>query len=116
MDLTVLEKMSTEALIALRDKTKEVLDKRSVGALRRGGVGFFSDQKGNRRFMRIERINDKSVSGYEVDGLHFQRLSPTGGKWRVGTGLITMMDTSPKAAPKAAPSYVPKSAPGVGAW
>ena len=111
MDLSVLEKMSTEALCGIRDKAADILRERSSGALRVGMIGYFIDSRGNRRMLRVDRVNQKTVSGVEVDAIHHMPLSAKSGGWRVSKNLMTMIDTGPtKSKPaNAAPSYVPKS-------
>lgn len=114
MNLDVLDKMSTAALSEIQERVKTILHQRSSGALRVGKVGWFLDNKGAKRFMRIERINAKTIGGREVDGIHFQPLSAFGGKWRVSPNLLTMLDTGPKpaAAPAKVHDYTPKTSLG----
>lgn len=113
MDLTVLEKMSTEALYKIRDHTMQILANRSMTGLRVGGVGWFLDKQGRKRFLRVERVNAKSVSGREVDEVTLMPLSAFGGQWRVSRTLMNMIGTTPTAgSPKStAPvsDYTPKS-------
>ena len=86
MDLSKLELMTTDALQAIRDKCAEVLKKRAGLAIRHGVVAWFMDSSGKKRFMRIARINPKSVSGYEVDPDSHFRMGKT--SWKVGQSLL----------------------------
>jgi hypothetical protein len=115
MDLKKLEGLSTEALASIRDKCAEVLRGRSEIALRSGAIGYFRDQRGVKRFMRVTRINQKTVSGYECDPETGARLGSAEARWKVSPHLLTIMGTGPKPKPVVAPAYVPKSTPG-DAW
>lgn len=102
MNLSALESMSSDALLAIRDKCVSVLESRKTATLRRGAVGWFMDRNGVKRFLYIERINAKSVSGYEVDELTRRRLNPT--TWRVSPALLNIVgDSMPRAAAPAVP-------------
>lgn len=106
MDLTKLESMSSEALQAIRDKCIDVLTKRRTNSLRRGAIGWFMDNKGGKRFLYIERINTKTVSGYEVDSVTQRRLNTT--TWRVSPALLNIVgDVAP---PKPAAAHRPSTA------
>lgn len=107
MDLTKLEAMSTEALASIRDKCSEVLRNRSETALRIGAVGSFTDSLGKRHFMRVQRINQKTVSGYEVDAADHNIVFKN--KWKVSPQLLTIVGTGPKPKPIVRPAYVPQS-------
>ena len=111
MNLDVLDKMSTAALSEIQERVKRILHVRSSGAMTRGKVGWFLDNAGNKRFIRIERINAKTIGGREVDAIHHMPLSTMGGKWRVSPNLLTMIDTGPAPAKVSAPihDYTPKS-------
>ena len=114
MNLDVLDKMSTAALSEIQERVKRILHSRSSGAMRPGKVGWFLDVHGHKRFIRIERINAKTIGGREVDAIHHMPLSTMGGKWRVSPNLLTMIDTGPAVAVKPAVvhDYAPKTALG----
>lgn len=110
MNLSALDKMSTSALSEIQEHVKKILHARSSGAMRVGKVGWFLDNNGAKRFMRIERINAKTIGGREVDAVHHMPLSAFGGKWRVSPNLLTMIDTGPAPTPKLpARDYTPKT-------
>lgn len=105
MDLTKLESMSSDALQAIRDKCVEVLGNRKANSLRRGAIGWFLDRNNAKRFLFIERINAKTVSGYEVDSITRRRLNTT--TWRVSPALLNIVgDVAP---PKPAAAHRPST-------
>lgn len=111
MDLNKLEALSTDALAAIRDKCAEVLSSRSETALRRGAIGYFRDSRtGTKRFMRITRVNQKTVSGHEVDPESGLRVGAANSNWKVSFSLLTILGTGPKPKPIVRPAYVPQSA------
>jgi hypothetical protein len=114
MNLDALDKMSTAALSEIQERVTRILHNRSSGAMRVGRVGWFLDNNGNKRFMRIERINSKTIGGREVDAIHHHPLSAFGGKWRVSPNLLTMIDTGPAPAvrPAVVHDYTPKTSLG----
>lgn len=106
MDLTKLESMSSEALQAIRDKCVEVLGNRRSNSLRRGAVGWFLDRNNAKRFLYVERINAKTVSGYEVDPITRVRVNTT--TWRVSPNLLNIVgDVAP---PRPATAHRPSTA------
>jgi hypothetical protein len=106
MDLSKLESMSSEALQAIRDKCIDVLGKRKGNSLRRGAVGWFLDRQNAKRYIYVERINQKTVSGYEVDPITRARISLT--SWRVSPNLLNMVgDVAP---PKPVAAHRPSTA------
>jgi len=107
MDLQKLEALSTDALGAIRDKCSEILRTRSDGALRTHAVGFFNDSNGKRHYIRIQRINQKTVSGVEVDAADHAITFKN--KWKVSPQLLTIVGTGPKPKPIVKPAYVPQS-------
>ena len=107
MDLNKLEALSTEALSAIRDKCAEVLRTRSEVALRHGAIGWFLDGGGKRHFMRVDRINTKTISGVEVDATDHSIAFKN--KWKVSPNLLTIVGTGPKPKPVVRPAYVPQS-------
>lgn len=109
MNLDALEKMSTDALFAIRDRTIEVLRQRSQAALRIGAIGWILDDKGGKRFMRIKRVNGKSISAIEVDPITHREL-PT--RWRVGHNSLTIINTAPAPMRSAPAEIAPKTALG----
>lgn len=80
MDVSKLESLSTETLQAMRDGCIAVLKKRSAGALYNGRIAWFLDSKGNKRYIRIKRINPKSISGQEVNPDNYAELPM---RWKV---------------------------------
>lgn len=113
MNLDALEKMSTDALCSIRDKTIEVLRERSIGAMRVGAIGWLIDGGGTKRHMRINRINAKSISATEVDPITLKAL-PT--RWKVGHNSLTILNTGPKPTRAAPVELKPKSTLGDDAW
>lgn len=105
MNLSALEAMSTEALVAVRDKCSAVLAARSQAQLRRGAVAWFDDASGRRRHIIVERINTKTASGKEVDPT---TRAVIGGYWRVGLRLLNVLPSP--TAPKVAPVHRPSTA------
>lgn len=89
MNLAALESMSSDALQAIRDKCVEILGSRKCLSLRHGAVGWFFDRQGAKRFLKVERINPKTVSGHEVDGVTHQRLTTV--NWRVSPQLLNIV-------------------------
>lgn len=113
MDLTKLEALSTDALCAMRDKCAEILRSRSVTALRRGAKGWFLASSGEKVFVRIDRINQKTLS---CTKLNADTLAPMEGhRWKVSPQMVTIIGTRPAAKPVATPAYVPQSV-GVDQW
>lgn len=115
MNLDALNKMSTEALSAIRERTAEILRERSASALRIGGIGWIFDKEGNKVFMRVVRVNRQNgrintVSAKEVDPItHKER--PV--RWRVSPQNLTMLNTGPAPSTRSAPvDYAPKSSLG----
>ena len=105
MDLIKLELLSSEALQAVRDKCIDVLTKRRASTLRRGAIGWFMDGKGGKRFLYVDRINTKTVSGHEVDPITHKRLNTT--TWRVSPNLLNIVgDVAP---PKPAAAHKPST-------
>lgn len=100
MDLTKLESMSSEALQAIRDKCIDTLAKRKDNSLRRGAIGWFLDRTNAKRYLYVERINTKTVSGYEVDSITRKRLSAT--TWRVSPNLLNIVGEATPPKPVAA--------------
>ena len=98
MDLSKLDLLSTAALQALRDRAQDILTKRNANTLRHGAIGWFKDRIGQKRFIRIIRVNAKTVTGIEVDGTTFMDTSVGRGMtWRVSPMLLNIIDTSAKA-------------------
>jgi hypothetical protein len=87
MDLTKLEVLSSETLQALRDKCVEVLRLRTAGAVRVGATAWFLDSAGKKRYLRITRINAKTVSGREVD--EYRNELPT--RWKVSPSSLNVV-------------------------
>jgi len=85
MDLSKLETLSTETLQAMRDECMAVLKKRSAGALFTGRIAWFLDAKGDKRYIRIKRVNPKTISGQEVNPDNYSEL-PT--RWKVSPGSL----------------------------
>ncbi len=83
MDLNKLNLASTESLTKLRDAVDAVLASRLDTRLLPGRVGEFQDRDGRTRFLMIDKINGKTVSGTETG----RSINP-GGKWRVGKSQI----------------------------
>lgn len=109
----LLELMSSEMLIALRDKCVEVLAKRKAAALRRGAVGWFIDRAGDKRHIYVTRINAKTVSGYEVDPVTRKRINQT--TWRVSPALLNITNDGVKPAMPAVP-HRPTTSTSISSW
>lgn len=112
MDLSKLEQMTTDALRAIRDKCDAVLTTRVDNQLRSGSIASFRDRDGSTRYLRVNRVNDKSVSGVECDPKTFGAISTT--RWRVGRSLLTVIaNPGVRAAPISKPvtPYKPTSVP-----
>lgn len=117
MDLSKLDKLSTDALQKMRDTCQDILTKRNANAMRVGAVGWFLDGQGVKRFIRITRVNHKTVSGILVDEVTFMDLSAgRGQKWRVSPSLLNILDLSPKVKPSAAPAPVHRPTTSASAW
>ena len=110
MDLSKLELLSTETLVAMKEKVADILSRRQDVSLRVGRVGWFKTNQGGKQYIRITRVNAKTVSGVAVDPITFMDLSELRGRWwRVSPNLLTIVPTErPKAAPQ---PYKPTSAP-----
>lgn len=81
-----LNKLSTEDLTTLKGKVDEILKSRQRTELRRGAlVSFENSRNGERVFMTVDRINQKSVSGTAVDA---KTGMPTRQSWRVSPSLL----------------------------
>lgn len=91
MDLNKLNLASTESLTKLRDAVDAVLNSRLDTRLLPGRIGAFLDRDNRTRFLMIEKINGKTVSGSETA----KSINP-GGKWRVGKGQIKVEPVAKK--------------------
>ncbi len=112
MDLSKLEQMSTDALRAIRDKAVAVLNTRLDNSLRYGTIASFKDRNGQLRYMRVERVSAKSVSGVECDPTTHGAVSTV--KWRVSQNLLTVVanpGVKPVAPAKPSVPYRPSSVP-----
>jgi len=112
MDLSKLELMTTDALRAIRDKCEAVLTTRVDNQLRSGSIASFKDRDGSIRYLRVNRVNGKSVSGVECDPTTYGAISTT--RWRVGRSLLTVIanpGVKPAAVAKPAVPYRPTSVP-----
>jgi len=105
-----LAQASTENLLKLKGSIETILASRLDTELRRGRIATFSDGKGNTRKIRIDRINDKTVSGVETG----DSLNP-GGKWRVDKGFLKVVPEERKTMP-ARPSVPHKPVTARDAW
>lgn len=111
MNLDALNKMSTEALTAIRERTAEILRDRSASALRIGGVGWIFDREGNKVYLRIVRVNRKNgvintVSAKEVDPITYKERAV---RWRVSPQNVTMVNTGPAPTRAAPVEIAPKT-------
>ncbi len=88
MDLSKLESLSSETLQALRDKCIEVLKSRVGSGLYRGAVAWFNDSTGKKRYIRIKRVNAKTVSGQEYDYEHGVELTM---RWKVSPMMLNVI-------------------------
>lgn len=88
MDLSKLEGLSSETLQALRDKCIEVLKSRVGSGLRAGALAWFNDSTGKKRYIRIKRVNHKTVSGKEYDYEHGVEM-PMG--WKVSPMMLNIV-------------------------
>lgn len=111
MDLTKLESMSSEALQAIRDKCVEVLVSRQKNTLRRGATAWFLDRDGHKRTVIVERINSKTVSGYEIDPTTRARVNTI--NWRISPALLNVIGDPAPAKP--APAHKPSTTASI-AW
>lgn len=81
-----LMQASTESLLNMKTNIELILASRLDTELRRGRIATFDDGNGVTRKIRIDRINDKTVSGVETG----DSLNP-GGKWRVGKNFLKVV-------------------------
>lgn len=84
-----LKKLSLESLKSLRSLISLEIESRTINAIREGGYAQFnggSRRAGGKVYIRVERINMRSVSGREVDPKTL-RLLPT--TWRVGIAALS---------------------------
>jgi hypothetical protein len=112
MDLQKMELMSTDALRAIRDKAIAVLNLRLDNSLRQGSIVSFKDRDGSTRYLRVNRVSGKSVSGVECDPVTYGAVSTA--RWRVGITLLSVVanpGVKPVAPPKPATPYRPTTAP-----
>lgn len=75
-----LEKLSSKALLEMRQHIGEILKDRHEVRLRVGAVGWFIASNGERINVRVVRINSKTVTCHEVGGPHRA--------WRVSPALL----------------------------
>ncbi|MDR9847070.1 hypothetical protein [Herbaspirillum huttiense] len=92
-----LKALPIEKLLELQDALKSVIEQKRRGFVRPGATVIFDNKMGEPTQLFIQRVNPKSVTGYEVapDGKHLPNKI-----WRVSPGLLrpkTMGDT-PKTA------------------
>lgn len=105
-----LMQASTESLLNMKANIELILASRLDTELRRGRIATFDDGNGVTRKIRIDRINDKTVSGVETG----DSLNP-GGKWRVGKGFLKVVPEERKTMP-ARPSVPHKPVTARDAW
>ena len=104
MNLSVMEAMTTEALVAIRDQAAHILQARSRSGLRVGAIAHFNDRNGIRRTMKIQRVNAKTVTGVET-GANGVTM-----RWRVSPQFLTVDGTDVKPAFISASKHVPSTA------
>lgn len=120
MDLSKLEQLSDETLIAIHFKTRDILQDRKVDlstvakrSFSRGDiVKFQSEKQGREVHIRITSIGPKNIAGEEV--FHAGGKSVVGTKWRCSPDVLTPVSSernlpAVKPRPPVKPSE-PKSA------
>ena len=88
MDLSKLEALSSETLQAVRDKCIEVLKVRVGAAIRVGAIAWFNDSAGKKRYIKIKRVNGKTISGVEWDN-EFSKELPM--RWKVSPMMLNVV-------------------------
>lgn len=124
MDLSKLEGLSDETLLAIYFKTRDILRDRKVDieevakrSFKHGDiVKFVSDKRGCEVHIRITSIGPKNITGDEV--FNPNGKSQVGTKWRVSPGVLTPVSgnrnlPAPKTRPPVKPQE-PKSATPIG--
>ena len=86
VDLSILDRLTTEGLMKMQERITEVLASRLDTTLRAGRLATFKGSDGVTRTIRIVRVNGKSVSGNETGS----SLKP-GAAWRVSKNMITVV-------------------------
>lgn len=111
MDLSVLDRLSTEGLMKMQERITAVLASRLDMTLRAGRLATFKGSDGVTRTIRIERVNGKSVSGKET-GSSFK----PGSAWRVSKNMIAVVPEV-RSTPLPTRPAVPHRPTGIGdAW
>jgi hypothetical protein len=91
MNLNMLNRLSTEALLKLREGVDVVLVTRLDTSLKVGCLADFIHANGETITISIERINGKTVSGTEIGA----SVKP-GRRWRVTKGAIKVRPSERK--------------------
>lgn len=97
--LDKLESLSLETLLKLKENVQAAITRKQRQVLRPGTEAtFYSEKRGRNVRILIEKINPKSIGGYEIDA-HGNHLRSA--KWRVHPSLLTPVLTKPAVAPVA---------------
>jgi hypothetical protein len=104
--LQKLNELPTDVLIAMKAYIKAVLATRLDTTLRYGSIGEFEYPARRHRKLRVERVNDKTVSGTETD----DSFEP-GKRWRVSKAAIKVVPKERENPPpmKASVPYKPSN-------
>ena len=112
IDAKKLDAFSLDTLKALKEQVTQAIKRKQRALLRPGSMAEFSSEKyGKRIRIMIERINPKTVGGYEIDiasGAHLTKR-----KWRVAPEFLEPYTVPVK--PPAKPLGVGADAPATGA-
>ena len=88
-----LNTLSDDALLELKGKVDAILKHRQRSQMRIGAlVSFENSRNGERVYMTVERINQKSITGTTVDT---KTGAPTRHQWRVSPGLLRYEPRAP---------------------
>lgn len=104
MDTASLRSLNNAIVHELRQRHAEEARKLAA-AFRPGDLAQFTDKRGNRRLLRIEKFNTKTVSGVEVDRVTL-KPGPIRMNWRVSPSLLTRYVAAIPGARSASPALM----------
>lgn len=102
MDLSMLDRLSTDTLKAMQTRIGELLNGRLDTRVIPGRRATFADKTGLVRTVRIDKLNRATASCIEIE-------PESGKKWRVGYNLLTVEPVARKVP--IAPPAIKTAAP-----
>lgn len=95
--ITIPDNTPAHELVILKARVDELLKAASRDLIRPGKVAKFIGRNGETVYIRIQKMNQKTVSGQSCDA-NGVIYDPKSGKWRVSYDLLTPVVAAPKIA------------------